>query len=151
MLKKRNISSQSSLGDRGFTLIEVMITAGVIAILASIAIPSFKEQIQRGRRADAQGLLLESAQWMERIYTQNNNYDLANFATSGFQYSPRNSAAAKAYYEITLTLPASPAQTFTLTATPKNSMSGDPCGNFVLTNAGQRSQTSNTRSDCWGK
>ena len=38
---------------RGFTLIELMIVVGVVAILASIAVPIYNEQIRKSRRADA--------------------------------------------------------------------------------------------------
>ena len=38
---------------RGFTLIELMITVVVVAILAAVALPSFLDSIRKSRRADA--------------------------------------------------------------------------------------------------
>lgn len=58
----------------GFTLIEMMITVAIIAILASIAYPTYTEQIRKGRRAECRSGLLQSMQQQERYYTQFNQY-----------------------------------------------------------------------------
>jgi type IV pilus assembly protein PilE len=44
---------------RGFTLIELLITLAIVAILSSIAYPSFAHQVQQARRTEAIGALQE--------------------------------------------------------------------------------------------
>ncbi len=51
---------------RGFTLIELMITVAVVAILSAIAYPSYQEYVLRSRRVEAQSLLGEAAARQER-------------------------------------------------------------------------------------
>ena len=46
----------------GFTLIELMITVAVIAVLASIAYPSYTAQVRKSKRAAAKAELVEYAQ-----------------------------------------------------------------------------------------
>lgn len=58
----------------GFTLIELMITVAVVAILAAIAIPSYQDSIWKGKRAEAKAAILKGLQAEERYYTQNNTY-----------------------------------------------------------------------------
>lgn len=68
--------------ERGFTLIELMIVVAIIGIIAAIAYPSYMDQVQSTRRADAQGALVTFANAMERFYTQNNSYIGADGGTS---------------------------------------------------------------------
>ena len=49
---------------RGFTLIELMIVVAVVAILASVAYPSYVSQVRKGRRADAETVLLQAEQYI---------------------------------------------------------------------------------------
>ena len=51
---------------RGFTLIELMIVVAIVAILAAIAYPSYREHVVKSRRATAQSCLLEMAQFEAR-------------------------------------------------------------------------------------
>ncbi|WOJ93466.1 type IV pilin protein [Congregibacter variabilis] len=56
-------------GSGGFTLIEMMIVVAIIAILASIALPSYQDSVRKGWRRKASACLIEMAQGMERRYS----------------------------------------------------------------------------------
>jgi type IV pilus assembly protein PilE len=43
----------------GFTLIELMIVVAVIALLSAIAYPSYQRYVMRGKRADAEQLMMQ--------------------------------------------------------------------------------------------
>jgi len=127
----------------GFTLIEVMIVVAVIGILSAVALPSYKEYVARGRRAEVRTVLLEASQWMERHYTENMKYDsntagtaVADLFPANLKQSPRDGGGA-----YTIAVSAAAARTYTLTAT-RNSpgpMSTDKCGDFQITNTGVKS------------
>ncbi|MBU2707401.1 prepilin-type N-terminal cleavage/methylation domain-containing protein [Zooshikella marina] len=55
----------------GFSLIELMIVVAIIAILAAIAIPNYREYIQRGNKSEAKTKLLEIMQVQQKFFTQN--------------------------------------------------------------------------------
>lgn len=117
----------------GFSLIELMIVVVIVAILGSIAYPSYLNQVTQSRRADAQAVLMEAAQFMERFYTENNRYDRDTGGTAvalpaALRESPRDSATKS--YDITVQT--STASTYTLRATPKNAQAGD--GFLQITN-----------------
>ena len=66
---------QSRLLSRGFTLIEVMITVAIVAILAAIALPSYRDYILRGQLLDGQNGLAAMRANMERFYQDNRTYN----------------------------------------------------------------------------
>lgn len=66
--------------DAGFTLIELMIVCAVIAILAAVAYPSYRDSVLKGKRAEARTALTDLLQQQERYMTQNNTYK--TFATT---------------------------------------------------------------------
>ena len=67
----------------GFTLIELVIVVGIVAILASVAYPSYIESIVKGRRAEGRAALAELMQQQERYLTQNNCYLAFTTAATG--------------------------------------------------------------------
>ena len=125
--------AKKSQKSQGFSLIELMIVVVIVAILSSIAYPSYLNQVTQSRRADAQAVLMEAAQFMERFYTENNRYHQDTGGTAvalpaQLRESPRDSGTKS--YDITVQ--AATASTYTLRATPKNGQAGD--GFLEITN-----------------
>jgi len=58
----------------GFTLIELMVTVAIIAILAGIAVPSYTSYIVRGKLTEAHSNLLAMRTKMELYFQDNRTY-----------------------------------------------------------------------------
>jgi len=135
---------------RGFTLIELVVVMVIIAILAAVAIPNYTEYVQRGRRQEAKAVLLQIAQWQERLRTQTNSYATATAQLPpNFQTVTINGAAA---YNVTIDAGAT-ANLYGVTATRAGVMANDPCGDFTLSSLNVRGLANNTRTleQCWNR
>jgi len=136
----------------GFTLIELMIVVSIVAILAAVAYPSYRDSVARGRRADAKGVLLENAQLIERQYTISNAYDRKGDGSAlsdpPIARSPRD--GANVFYDIGFTGTHDASQ-YTLRAVPRGGMATDPCGTLTIDHAGVKGVTGGTLgvSECW--
>lgn len=58
----------------GFTLIELMIVVVIVGILASVALPSYRDYVIKGNRAAAQQLMLAMANKEEQYLLDNRAY-----------------------------------------------------------------------------
>jgi type IV pilus assembly protein PilE len=145
----------------GFSLIEVMAVVAVIGLLTAIALPSYRDYLARGKRAEGRSYLVQAAQRMERFYTDNNCYpsatagcgnasDSAAALTAAGLQAFSGSNATNSNYTIAVT---NTAQAYTFTATPANGFTDARCGNLTLTNTGLKGATA-TGADlnfCWGR
>jgi type IV pilus assembly protein PilE len=59
---------------RGFTLIEVLITVAIVAILAGIALPAYRDYVRRGSLPEAHSFLSDYRVKMEQYFQDNRNY-----------------------------------------------------------------------------
>lgn len=139
---------------KGFTLIELMITVAVVAILAAIAFPSYQEQIRKTRRTDGKSKLLELVQREERFFTQNNTYttnftQLFNGASSSV--SATTVMSDNGYYQVTIAAGGTGiANGFTLTATPQTPQNSDlKCANLTITSTNVKGASGSLGAACW--
>ena len=129
----------------GFTLVELVIAVAVVAILATVAVPSYREHVAASRRTDGKAALLAVAQLMERTYTERGTYAGVTLGATGIYPS----ASPQGYY--TLSILAQDADGFSLLATRTGAQVGDKCGNYTYNQAGAKGVASATytAAKCW--
>jgi type IV pilus assembly protein PilE len=125
---------------RGFTLIELMITVAVVAILAAVAFPSYQQHVRKSRRAEAQAFMMAVAARQQQFLVDTRSY-AATLDAVGIS-TPSNVALA---YTPALAASA-PANTFTLTLTPKSIQSAESCGELSIDHSGSKTPAT---GGCW--
>ena len=149
---------------RGLTLVEVLIALAIVAILTTVAYPSYASYMTRTRRIEGQIALLEALQQQERYFMRNNSY-LA-FSAASTEPAERlfrawsGASAQKSAYEIDgHACPGKGiADCVELRATPGTAQVDgrfkDPeCGVLTLDSVGRRSASgtagSGASATCW--
>lgn len=150
---------------QGFTLVELVVTMVIAAILASIAIPSYSAYIRKSHRTDAKSALLGMAALEERFFSTNNTYsatpsDLGYAAgtTVPFavglnnDYNITTLGVNAAVAPVNTTSVGTPA-TYTIIATAVGAQAADTaCATLQITSGGVQTATGtdpNASVDCW--
>ena len=134
----------------GVTLVELLTVVVVIAILAGIAIPSYRAYLLRANRSDAKASLLQLQAAQEKFYLSNSAY------TDNVKGDPpaglgMTDVTQHGYYQLKVV---SDGQSYTATAAPiAGAGQGDDkaCGSFSLTDTGVRTVSASAANTeiCW--
>ncbi len=123
----------------GFTLIELMITVAIVAILAAVALPAYRDYVIRGTLTDARSLLSTLHSRMEQYYQDNRNYGPA-----GACGVPNPAATESPYFTISCA-PGATDQAYTITAVGTGGTTG-----FTFTINQQGARVSTAVPAGWG-
>lgn len=141
--------NQSTVGQirrerRGFTLIELMITVAIVAILSVVALPAYNDYIRRSQATDATANLSAARARMEQYFQDNRNYG----PTAGTTCGP-TTAASKYFTYACVTSNTGANFVITATGTP-----GGTTHTYTISDNGAQSTTSfkgaaQTGKNCW--
>lgn len=138
---------------RGFTLIELMVTIAIIAILAGIAWPSYEDTVRRSKRQTGIQVMMLAQAHLEKCYSKVRDYTdttcnlpaaISNPVAPNDKYAVANLAG-----DFVRT-----ASTYSLTYTAQGDQVNDKnCRKFTITNTGKKTAVDSTAADstatCW--
>lgn len=135
---------RSMQGQYGFTLMELMVTLAIAAILMAFALPNYSDYVKRGRIVDGLVPLADMGARLEQYFQDHRKYSGACEAGTIAPLPPESN-----YFKYTCTLSDDAA---TVTATGKNGMEGFI---FTLDTQGVRKTTGTPNgwvqpaANCW--
>lgn len=140
------MQNQTARHASGFTLTEIVVALVIVGVLAAVALPAYRDQVYKSRRADAKVELNDAAQRLRRCFTDNHTF-------SGCLGFPLNSD--EGYYQVSAVLTDGDGdgttERFVLTAAPQGSQAADTrCGSFSLNHLGEQGVSGTDTADrCW--
>ena len=146
-------------GQRGLTLIELVVVAVVVAVLAAIAIPSYRSHVLRANRTEARAALLALATAQEKFHLQCRHYatgldpDEASDCDAASLAFPVRSE--RGLYSIRITSADASGWTAEAMPTGPPQSADGPCQGFGLAGTGRKTAWDAARRDsvveCWGR
>ena len=116
------------LDARGFTLMELLVAIVIIAVLASIAYPSYDVFIRKTRMEQAKASIMATARDMERFYTKNRT----------FKGAP--APASTDFFDIAFAASSPGADNYEIIAKPNNKNPNESKGLYYSSTAGSFSR-----------
>lgn len=163
-------STHPAYRSRGFTLIELMVTVVIIAVLMAIAVPSYRSYVIRTHRTVAKSLLSDIAARQESYYIDHKVY-ADTLMKLGYIGNPlyidgndqASATSSTALYRLDLQASISPTdcsaagmavnpKRYAITASPQNSFLDPTCATLCIDGSGNRgSSVPNSLQACWGR
>ncbi len=136
------------------SLIELMIVILIAGIIASIAVPSYLDNVRAVNRTEAKTELFAAASDLQRYFSSFNSYINDAQPLNSPAVPGRSRDTPSGLYRITVTACDGGAinDCFLATATPRGTQAQDACTEFSLDSRGRRMAESATLSavECWG-
>ena len=120
---------------RGFTLIEVMIVVAIVAILVTIAYPSYQDYLRKGRRAAAQTFMMEVANKQQQYLLDARQYALGSGAIATLGLTTPQEVSSFYTLNVDPAVATTP-PTYNITATPITTSAQNGDGVLELNNLG---------------
>ena len=141
-------------GNRGVTLMELMVVIAIIGILSAIAYPSYRQYVIRANRTEAKVALMQAQQGLEKCYTRFHRYRTNGAQVCGVADGlavAGGVATEEGNYSVTIAHDRIATPSYTLTATRQRGQTADAqCGNFTMNEIGTRGITgTGTVAQCW--
>lgn len=118
-----------------------MTVVAILGLLLGLALPSYRDYVQRVNRTEAVSALLELAGCQERVFAMSGHFDTTQCVPDHLDHyavhmEPSDDTAAAGY---------------TAWADPTGAQEGDTCGSFILDQTGLRQVTGEGANalDCW--
>jgi type IV pilus assembly protein PilE len=106
----------------GFTLVEVLVVVAIVAILAAIAVPNYRDYVTRGKIVEATAGLSDARVKMEQYFQDNRSYPTACVTSPTAAGTTEVQLMAMQNFTLTCAFPG--ANQYTVTATGRNDMAG---------------------------
>ena len=141
---------------QGFSLIELVVTVAVFALLAAIALPNYQRFIVQAHRGEAKTVLLDAAHTLERALTASSSYTPSNaaidLAALGLSTSPKNATNNGSTPKYAVSYAQISASSFTVQASPQAPFLDAECGTLSLSHTGVKNASGAAgAAHCWGQ
>lgn len=125
----------SSKSEQGFTLIELLVVVVITAILAAVAIPSYRNYVIKSNRSAAESFMLSIANKQEQYLL-----DARTYATTlnGLGLSIPADVAKNYSFSIAASNPTSAPPAYSITATPAAAQNDTQCGVIATDQTGNK-------------